>query len=158
MTTLTRIQMVVYLQAIDLFTYCTAEQMVRIASIAQQQDFTAGDEIYAASDPADAMYCIAEGHVSLVANDGTTRREVGSKEIFGVSEILSDRLRGENARATQDTVALVIDAEDFFDLLSNNIEIVKALFRTVLRTPQENALPSESTQAQAKSAGDHATT
>ena len=48
--------MVVYLQAVDLFTYCTAEQMVRIASIAQQQDFVAGEKVYTANDPADAMY------------------------------------------------------------------------------------------------------
>jgi CRP-like cAMP-binding protein len=34
--------------------------------------------------------------------------------------------------AAGDTRVLVIEAEDFFDLLSNNIEIVRALFRTVL--------------------------
>ena len=58
---LTRIQMVVYLQAVDLFTYCTAEQMVRIAAIARQQRFKANEKIYASNDPADAMYCVAEG-------------------------------------------------------------------------------------------------
>jgi CRP-like cAMP-binding protein len=130
--------MVVYLQAVDLFTYCTAEQMVRIASIAQQQDFAAGESVYTASDPADAMYCVAEGCVGLSGADGEERRRVGSKEIFGVAEILSDRLRGDDAKALEDTVALVVDAEDFFDLLSNNIEIVKALFRQLLRNPQEN--------------------
>ena len=34
--------------------------------------------------------------------------------------------------ALTDTRLLIIEAEDFFDLLSNNIEIVKALFRTVV--------------------------
>jgi CRP-like cAMP-binding protein len=129
-TALTRIQMVVYLQAVDLFAYCTAEQMVRIASIAQQKNFSAGEKIYAANDPAEAMYCVAEGSVSLGG------RQVGAKGVFGVAEILSDRLRSEEAKADSDTVALVIDAEDFFDLLSNNIEIVKALFRQLLRPPQ----------------------
>ena len=54
MTQLTRIQMVVYLQAVELFTYCTAEQMVRIASIARQRNVPSGEEIYSANDPAES--------------------------------------------------------------------------------------------------------
>ena len=134
-TQLTRIQMVVYLQAVELFTYCTAEQMVRIASIARQKNFAAGEEIYSANDPAESMYCITEGAVTLSHPEGGERR-LGPKEIFGVEEILSDRLRCEKASAAVDTVALAVDSEDFFDLLSNNIEIVKALFRQLLRHPQ----------------------
>lgn len=134
MTSLTRIQTVVYFQAVDLFTYCTAEQMVRIASIAQQKRFAANEKIYATNDPADAMYCVAEGRVCLESPEGGVR-EIGGKGTFGVQEILSDRLRREDAWATRDSLALVIDAEDFFDLLSNNIEIVKALFRQLLRHP-----------------------
>ena len=133
--------MVVYLQAGELFTYCTAEQMVRIASIARQRNFVAGEEIYSANDPAESMYCIAEGAVTLAHPDG--ERHLGPKEIFGVEEILSDRLRGEAARAREDTVALAVDAEDFFDLLSNNIEIVKALFRQLLRHPNRSVTPTE---------------
>jgi CRP-like cAMP-binding protein len=85
------------------------------------------------------MYCIAEGSVVLRSPEGGERR-VGPKEIFGVEEILSDRLRGENARAAEDTLALAVDSEDFFDLLSNNIEIVKALFRQLLRNPSRRPL------------------
>ena len=142
MTQLTRIQMVVHLQAVELFTYCTAEQMVRIASIARQKNFRAGEEIYAANDPAESMYCIAGGAVSLVQADGSERR-LGPKEIFGVEEILSDRLRGETAHAHDDAVTLAVDAEDFFELLSNNIEIVKALFRQLLRHPSPVSVPAE---------------
>ncbi len=135
MTKLTRIQMVVYLQAVDLFTYCNAEQMMRIAGIARQQSFAEGERVYSPGDPADAMYCVVEGGVRLHAENGTERR-VGARETFAVNEILSDRLRSEEARAETETMALVIDAEDFFDLLSNNVEIVKALFRQLLRHPE----------------------
>lgn len=135
MTTLTRIQMVVYLQAVDLFTYCNAEQMMRIAGIVRQESFAKGERIYAINDPADAMYCVVEGAVGLRGENGTERR-VESRETFGANEILSDRLRGEEAWAESPTMALVIDAEDLFDLLSNNVEIVKALFRQLLRHPE----------------------
>ena len=135
MTTLTRIQMVVYLQAVDLFTYCNAEQMFRIAGIARQVSFAEGEQIYSVNDPADAMYCVVEGSVKLQEATGTERWR-GPRETFGVSEILSDRLRAEDCRAETATQALLVDAEDFFDLLSNNVEIVKALFRQLLRHPE----------------------
>lgn len=125
---LTRMQMVVYLQSVDLFVYCNAEQMVRIAGIAHQEHFRSGERIYSANDPAEALYCVVSGEVALERPGGDKRR-VGRNETFGVEEILSDRLRGEDAGAVADTSVLAIEADDFFDLLSNNIEIVKALFR-----------------------------
>ena len=135
MTTLTRIQKVVYLQAVELFTYCNAEQMMRIAGIARQRDLAANEKIYSINDPAEAMYCVVEGVVRL-RDEQDHERQIGSRGTFGVTEILSDRLRRNDAQAQTPTVALVIDAEDFFDLLSNNVEIVRALFRQLLRQPE----------------------
>jgi CRP-like cAMP-binding protein len=57
---------------------------------------------------------------------------VGPAERFGVIDILSGRPRTAEAVAMTGTRAVKIDAEDFFDLLSNNIEIVKALFRKLV--------------------------
>ncbi len=138
MAPLTRIQMVVYLQAVDLFAYCSAEQIVRIAGIADQQRFARGERIYSANDPAEALCCVVEGEVQLTSSQGR-ERTIGPKGTFGVREILSDRLRSEDAWAAADTAVLAIDADDFFDLLSNNIEIVKALFRQLLRQPRPAA-------------------
>jgi CRP-like cAMP-binding protein len=49
-----------------------------------------------------------------------------------VLDILSGRPRLGDATAESDCRVLAVEAEDFFDLLSNNIEIVRALFRTVV--------------------------
>ncbi len=127
--------MVVHLQAVDLFTYCNAEQMMRISAIARQRSFAEGERIYSINDPAEAIFCLVEGSVLLRAENGAERR-VASRETFAVNEILSDRLRSEEAVAESPAIALMIDAEDFFDLLSNNVEIVKALFRQLLRHPE----------------------
>jgi CRP-like cAMP-binding protein len=134
-TPLTRIEMVVYLQGVDLFTHCSAEQMVRIAKIARQRRFAPEERIYSIGDPPEALYCVVEGGVVL-RGPGGEDRSVGKGETFGVQEILSDRLRHADAWAEGSTTAALIDAEEFFDLLSNNIEIVKALFRQLLRYPQ----------------------
>ena len=124
---LTQIEKVMHLRRVDLFSHCSAEQIIRIAAIAGERAFDPGEEIYEPADPSEAMYCVVSGNVGLEGNGKP--REVSSRETFGVQEILSGRFRSCRATATAQTIALAIDAEDFFDLLSDNIEIVKALFR-----------------------------
>lgn len=153
--------MVVHLQTVDLFAYCTAEQMVRMASIARVRPFRAGDRLYVVDDPPEGLFCLVEGKVELrpptalpdvaVANGldasepaapssafgpDAAPRIVEPPASFGVREILGDEPRLRSAEALSDGLALYFDADDLFDLLSNNIEIVKALFRQLLRSPR----------------------
>lgn len=131
MKRLSRIEMVMHLQSVDLFSFCSAEQIVRLAEIGRQRDLGQGEILYRRDDPPDVMYCIYDGAIDLEADSGERRLEAPAT--FGVREILSDRRRGETARASSRSTLLAFDAEDLFDLLSNNIEIVKALFRRLLR-------------------------
>lgn len=128
MAELARIEAVVFLQSVDIFSFCKAEEVLRIAAIATERSFEGGDRIYAASDPADTLYCVVRGMINLESGNGDTRT-VGPLTTFGVMDILSGRLRTSGASAQTDTLVLAIEAEDFFDLLAHNIEIVKALFR-----------------------------
>ncbi|HVR29291.1 MAG TPA: cyclic nucleotide-binding domain-containing protein [Thermoanaerobaculia bacterium] len=131
MKPLAQIEKVLLLRGASLFGQCTAEAVVRIASIAAERRFENGATIYSLGDASDALYFVVSGSVGVAApEDG--ERVVGPRETFGVQEILSGRLRATRARALEPTVTLAIEAEDFFDLLSHDIEIVKALFREVL--------------------------
>jgi CRP-like cAMP-binding protein len=131
LTALPQIEKVLLLRGASLFSHCNAEAVVRIASIAVERRFEPGDDIYAVGDAADAIYFVVSGKVEVEQSDDGSH-SLGPRETFGVLEILSGRLRGARARATEPTVTLAIEAEDFFDLLSHDIEIVKALFREVL--------------------------
>ena len=133
MTELTRIQMVVFLQSCDLFSYCKADEILRISGIAHERRLQPGTRIYAVGDAADELYCVVQGAVDLTGPEKPGLR-VGTLGTFGVREILCGRLRTEEAMVSEETLLLAIEAEDFFDLLSNNIEIVKALFRHLLRS------------------------
>jgi len=131
LSSLAQIEKVMLLRSVALFAHCSAEEVIRIAAIAGERQYKTGQEIYRAKDVPDALYCVVEGSVSLRADDGSATT-IGPKEMFGVRSILRGRLRLLDAIASEDTVALAIEADDFFDLLSNNIEIVKALFREVM--------------------------
>jgi NTE family protein len=123
------IEMMVFLQGVDLFAHCNADQVLRLAAIASENTFTKGEGVFRTGDSPDALYCVVEGRVRLGGESGAV---VGPNGRFGVLDILSGRPRSGDAIAETDVRLLTIEAEDFFDLLSNNIDIVKALFRTVI--------------------------
>ena len=136
---LAQIERVMLLQAVHPFKHCAAEEVVRISAIAEEMEFSADQQIYGLSDPAKALFCTVGGVVRLADEQGA-ERTVNKGQSFGVREILSGQLRGESAFALEPTRTLAIDGEHFFDLLSNNIEIVKALFREILSDDPEGIL------------------
>ncbi len=142
MPELAHIETVVFLQSVDLFAFCKAEEVLRIAAISTERSLAAGEQIYSIHDPAVELYCLVRGEVTLEDAAGR-KRAIRPLETFGVTEILSDRLRTAGARAASDSLVLAIEAEDFFDLLAHNIEIVKALFRHLLRRPVDGAVERE---------------
>lgn len=137
MTHLTQIEKVMHLRRVKLFTHCSAEQIIRLAAIAGERSFQEGDQIYVPAEPSEALFSIVSGQVTLEGTGHEPARRVSTPGTFGVQEILSGRFRSFKAIASAPTVALAIEAEDFFDLLSDNIEIVKALFRDIISDREE---------------------
>ena len=131
MTELARIETVLFLQGVEFFSSCSAEQILRISAIVRQRQLAEGEKVYAPGDAAEALFCVVEGGVRIGDGDGAQR--AGPGDTFGAVEILSGRLRSQAVVAEQDSLVLAIPSEDFFDLLANNIEIVKALFRQILK-------------------------
>jgi len=125
---LAQIERVLFLQDVELFSHCEAAQIMRIAAIANEREYADGDTVFSINDPSDAIYCVVRGGVSIASV--TQQKAVASPgSAFGVFDLLSGRLRTLNAVADVDTLTLAIEADDFFDLLSNNIGIVRALAR-----------------------------
>jgi len=137
MAPMAHIEMMVFLQGVDLFAHCNAEQVLRLAAIAREQTYDKNEVVFSKDDPADGLYCVVEGKVRLDAG-GEVGAVVGSSGRFGVLDILSGRPRSGDAVTLTDTRLLTIEAEDFYDLLSNNIEIVKALFHTVVALGEDS--------------------
>lgn len=133
MAEMARIEKVVALREVDLFGSCSAEQILQLAAIAAERRLSRGEVVYRPSEPAQALFCVVEGRVR-VGDD-----EAAPGEAFGVLDILSGRLRAGSAVALEDSLVLEIATDDFFDLLSNSVEIVKAIFRQLTRPSGELA-------------------
>jgi hypothetical protein len=141
MADMARIEKMAFLQGIDVFAECEAEEVLRTATIADERRVPAGEIIFQRDDPPDAMYCVVDGRIRLEV-DGQESAVIGSGGRFGVVDILSGRPRHRTAIADAPSHLLVIEAEDFFDLLAGNVGIVRALFRQVLRNDGPGACNS----------------
>ena len=128
---LSRLEIAMFLRTVELFRHCTTAQLIRIAEIAQQDEVDQGERIYGSNEPAAAMFCVVEGKVELDPPEANLV-VAGPREAFGIREILCDVLRSGEAKAATRSHLLVIESDDLLDLLSNNIEIVRSLFRQLL--------------------------
>lgn len=138
MTELARIQTAVVLQSIDFFAACTAEEILQIAAIAREADVAPGEQLFRERDPAGTLYCIVRGEIEVRGRNGEIEI-VGPLRTVGLFDLLSGRLHSEAAVAKTETLMLAIAADDFFDLLSNNIDVVKSLFRHLIQRMDEVA-------------------
>jgi len=116
-----------------IFAHCTTEQLLKIAGIAQEVSFAAGETVFREGEPGDALYQIVRGRVRLAkpaAEFETLRTE---DETFGTLAILDRSAREVTATAEEETVALRIDATEFLEVLAENPEIVQGIFSALTR-------------------------
>ena len=139
MPELARIETVTVLQSIDFFSACTAEEVLRIAAIAHETLVAPGEELFREREPAETLYCIVRGEIE-VRKSGGQSEVAGPLQALGLLDLLSGRLHSGTAVARAQSLVLAIQADDFFDLLSNNIDVVKSMFRhLVLRIDRQGA-------------------
>jgi CRP-like cAMP-binding protein len=124
---LTALQRGEILRKADIFSKVTVEELLYFAAISCEAHFEAETTIFREGEIAEALYIIVEGKVELIR---TTFREVlGPFEAFGLYSVLTGEPRYASAQALEETFALKIGAQDFFDLVSHNTEIVQSLFK-----------------------------
>jgi len=127
---LTTIEKVIFLKSVDIFEHATIEQLGRIAGLTEEVHFEPGEIIFNEGEPGDSFYLLLSGRVFIQRN-GNTLREMKEKEAFGTLEVLDFNPRAATAKAVDDVRALKLNGPEFYDLLSLDIEMVQAVFRTL---------------------------
>ena len=127
------VEKVISLEAVELLSNLTPEQLAHIGSIAQVVRFPPGKMILEAGKPLDALYVIVEGAVELIREEAilTTARE---NEVLGAWALFEEEdPLPVTARTLEDTRLLRIGRDDFYDLLADNSEITSAIFSVLVK-------------------------
>jgi CRP-like cAMP-binding protein len=82
--------------------------------------------------PLDALYVVVDGAVELSQN-GDTLHVARQNDVLGAWGLFDDAPMPVTARTADDTRLLRISREEFYDLLSDNVEITASIFSTLVK-------------------------
>jgi CRP-like cAMP-binding protein len=133
------VERVIALEAVDLLRNLNPDQLARIATIAKEVSFPAGETILDASRPNDALYVILDGVVELISLDapaagGDRARTLARRnDVLGAWALFDAEPLRVQARVLDPALLLRIGRDDFYDLLSDNAEITASIFSILVR-------------------------
>lgn len=97
------------LRRFPLLTDLSSRELMEVARHLQQAHIRAGEQIYRAGAPSDALFFIEAGIVRLQPVNGAGSWTRGEGEIFGEKAILSDEPYGQSAFAETDLTLLLVE-------------------------------------------------
>jgi CRP-like cAMP-binding protein len=133
---LSTVEKVLFLKSVDLFSRIPGEDLSQIAGIAQQVSFEQGQLIIQEGEIGDSLFLILEGQV-MVHRLGQEISRLGEKESFGEMSLLDNEPRSASVTAVTDVSCLKVERDDFFELMSEKIEIAHGIIRTLTQRLRE---------------------
>jgi PPM family protein phosphatase len=104
------------LRTIPLFKYLSYKGLVKVMNITDARRFTAGQVIFAEGGRDDAFFVLLDGHVRISLS-GQTLAELGPGGHFGEMAMVDKAPRSATAVALDDVKALVVQRQQFYDLM-----------------------------------------
>ena len=132
MAELNIVEKVIALEGVELLSSLTPDQLSRIALIAKEVRYPPAKTILQPKQPLDALFVILDGAVEISRN-GSILHVAKQNEVLGSWALFDDSPLPVIAKTLEDTALLRISRDDFYDLLSDNMELAASIFSTLVR-------------------------
>jgi CRP/FNR family cyclic AMP-dependent transcriptional regulator len=132
MAELNIVERVIALEGVDLFQNLNPDQLARIATIATEVQHPPQKVVLDPTKAMDALFVVLDGSVELSQN-GTALHTAKQNDVLGAWALFDSEPMPVTATTVEDTRLLRIGREDFYELLSDNMEITAAVFSTLAR-------------------------
>ena len=110
-------------------------ELRRIALIATEQDFPAGETIFSKTDSGSRMFVVSSGRVRIFTCSNAKKRKtfayLAAGDLFGEMALVDGHTRSASAQAVEDSRLVVIRKSDFKGLLMSDPKLCFFLLRTV---------------------------
>ncbi len=130
---LTTLQKAEFIHGLELFSEASVEDLYKLAAIAQEVEFAAQQTLYQEDDIGDAFYLVVQGRVECFSEAKKIKIVVGPGGSVGVHSVLTREPRYASVKTLEDTFALAIGAEDLYNLLSSNPEIMVGIVKYFIK-------------------------
>jgi HEAT repeat protein len=138
---LSLIERVLILKTVSIFGDTPDHLLAEVADLLEEQHLKAGETFITKGDPANCMYVIVNGEVSI--HDGDRKfNELGARDILGEMAILEGTPRSASATTITATHLLKLDRTPFFEIIADRGEVAQGIIRVLagrLRAAQSAA-------------------
>ena len=132
MSELNIVEKVLALEKVELLKSLNPDQLARIAGIAEEKTVEAGSVVFDASKVPDALFVVLDGEVELRSPEGIAT-QAGRSDVLGAWALFDTEPLRITAKAIAPARLLRIGRDEFYDLLSDNMEITASIFATLVR-------------------------
>lgn len=107
------------------------EQLDQLCSALDRRHVPAGEWLFQAGEPSDAIYIVASGRFAVVGTAGQVFREMGSGDSIGDLGVIACAPRSAGVRAVRDGVVWRIAAEPFSQILTSAPQLQSVMLRAM---------------------------
>ena len=118
------------LKSIDLFESIPSEELIRVAQIADEEQFETDSLLFEEGDFGDSMYIVANGKVRVHKGERTIV-ELEKGACVGEMALLDQEPRSADVTVNADTTLLKITQDGFYELMSSNMEIMHGIVKLI---------------------------
>ncbi len=118
------------LKSVDLFASIPSQELIRVAQIAEEEEYQTGTSLCKEGDFGDCMYIIANGKVKVHKGDRTLV-ELEKGAFVGDMALLDQEPRSADLTISAETTLLKISQDAFYELMSSNFEIMNGILKII---------------------------
>lgn len=127
-----QIEKVILLKSMEIFRDTPEPDLIDTAYILEEIQPDAGTLLFAKGDPGNCMYIVYKGSVRI--HDGEhTLAVLRENDFFGELSLLDTETRSASATCEEECFLLRLDQEPFYEILSNNMDVLKGILKTLCR-------------------------
>jgi CRP-like cAMP-binding protein len=115
-----------FLRDVELFSDVRTEDLAKIAAIAQEREYADGATLFAEGEEGSQLYLVVSGQIRVTRRDEVAFIADRSESV-GTPSLIDARPREFTAQATRHTRVLVIERDDFYDLMRDHFDLVEGL-------------------------------
>lgn len=137
---LSLLEKVAFLRRVSMFADTPDNVLAEVASICREEPTDAEILLIRKGDPGNCMYLIYNGAVR-VEQERQVLATFGPADFFGELSLLESEVRSADVVTTEASLLLRIDQEDFYELIEDRAEVMRAIIVTLTRRIRnQNAL------------------
>ena len=118
------------LKSVDLFASIPSQELIRVAQIAEEEQYDTDAPLCKEGDFGDCMYIIANGKVKVHKGDRTLV-ELEKGAFVGDMALLDQEPRSADLTTSSETTLLKISQDAFYELMSSNFEIMNGILKII---------------------------